>query len=285
MIRYVIVVVDSHIIQRIVVLATEETTVIQHVSHRPIRCQSRLWPQRGTKVNGSHHHGNNPLLRPTGIQIATETYATLQAMAPINVKTVHQTSLLHTESNLDRLGLLSPTHDQRSQQQTGQQAKWSAGQENIRRYFSTKLNHWLTSCKSAELASQEGHSVERVWYITGHGLTHPIPPSPGSQLLRSFQQKGITSRRSYILCMLRVFTLPYRRSRRHFGSPWIAPINAALKLLKLATVTPGATSNLSAPSASLFLCRFSGASSSSLTLAAINLQPPSHTVVNQNSRV
>ena len=28
--------------------------------------------------------------------------------------------LLHIESNLDRLGLLSPTHDQRSQQQSGQ---------------------------------------------------------------------------------------------------------------------------------------------------------------------
>ena len=41
-------------------------------------------------------------------------------MAPINIKTVRQTSLLHIESNLDRLGLLSPTHDQRSQQQTGQ---------------------------------------------------------------------------------------------------------------------------------------------------------------------
>ena len=42
-----------------------------------------------------------------------------QAMAPNNVKTVHQTSLLHLESNLDRLGLLSPTHGQRSQQQSG----------------------------------------------------------------------------------------------------------------------------------------------------------------------
>ena len=61
----VVVVVDSHI-QRIV-LATEETTVTQQVSHRPIKCQSRLWSQRGTKVNGSHH-GDNPLLRPTGIQ-------------------------------------------------------------------------------------------------------------------------------------------------------------------------------------------------------------------------
>ena len=44
-------------------------------------------------------------------------------MAPTNIKTVHQASLLHNiESNLDRLGLLSLTHDQRSQQQTGQTA-------------------------------------------------------------------------------------------------------------------------------------------------------------------
>ena len=91
----VVVVVDSHI-QRIV-LATEETTVTQQVSHRPIKRQSRLWSQRGTKVNGSHH-GDNPLLRPTGIQIATKNYAALQAMAPTNIKTVHQTSLLHSRA-------------------------------------------------------------------------------------------------------------------------------------------------------------------------------------------
>ena len=90
----------------------------QQVSHRPIKCQSRLWSQRGTKVNGSHH-GDNPLLRPTGIQIATKSYAALQAMAPTNIKTVHQTFLLHIETNLNRLGMLSPTHDQRSQQKTG----------------------------------------------------------------------------------------------------------------------------------------------------------------------
>ena len=63
------VVVDSHI-QRIV-LATEETTVTQQVSHRPIKYQSRLWSQRGTKVNGSHR-GDSPLLKPTGIQIVTK---------------------------------------------------------------------------------------------------------------------------------------------------------------------------------------------------------------------
>ena len=54
-------------------------------------CQSGTWSQRGTKVNRSHH-GDNPLLRPTGIQIATKSYATLHAMAPTNIKTVHQTS-------------------------------------------------------------------------------------------------------------------------------------------------------------------------------------------------
>ena len=55
-------------------------------------CQSgTTWSRRGTKVNRSHHHGDNPLLRPTGIQIATKSYATLQAMALTNNKTVHQT--------------------------------------------------------------------------------------------------------------------------------------------------------------------------------------------------
>ena len=37
-------------------------------------------------------------------------------MAPVNVKIVHQTSLLNIESNPDRLGLLSSNHGQYSQQ-------------------------------------------------------------------------------------------------------------------------------------------------------------------------
>ena len=52
---------------------------------QPIKCQSRLWSQRGTKVNGSHR-GDHLLLRPTWIEIATKSYATLQAMAPTNIK-------------------------------------------------------------------------------------------------------------------------------------------------------------------------------------------------------
>ena len=77
------------------------STLTDLASTRPsnIRgCQSGTWSQRGTKVNGSHH-GHNPLLRPAGIQIATKSYATLQAMAPTNIKTVHQ-PLLHIESSL-----------------------------------------------------------------------------------------------------------------------------------------------------------------------------------------
>ena len=115
------VVVDSHI-QRIV-LATEKTTVTQQVSHRPIKCQSRSRSQRGTEVNRSRHD-DSPLLKPIGIQIAMKpsSYATFygQRHRPMYVETVHQISLFHIESNLDRLGLSSPTHGQRSQQQSGQ---------------------------------------------------------------------------------------------------------------------------------------------------------------------
>ena len=102
-----------------IVLATEETMAAQQVSHRPTKCQSRLWSQKGTKIDGSHHD-DNPLLRPTGIQIATKRYASLKAMAPTNIKTVHQTFLLHIESNLDWIGLLSPIPDRRSRQQSEQ---------------------------------------------------------------------------------------------------------------------------------------------------------------------
>ena len=40
------------------VLATEDTTLTQQVSHRLLKCRSRSWSQRGTKVNGSHHGDN-----------------------------------------------------------------------------------------------------------------------------------------------------------------------------------------------------------------------------------
>ena len=75
------------------------------------------------------------------------------------------------------------------------------------------------------------------------------------------------------------FRFLYRHSGRRLGSPCIGPNNAALIRFKLATVTAGATSILSAFSASLFLCRCSDAFFSSFTDAAINLQPPSRTAL------
>ena len=107
----------------VVVVVVVFFTLTDRISTTPINirgCQFGTRSHRGTKVNGSHHHGDNPLLRPIVIQIATKRNATLQPMAPTSIKTIHQTSLLHIESNLDRLGLLSHSHDQRSQQQTGQ---------------------------------------------------------------------------------------------------------------------------------------------------------------------
>ena len=43
----------------------------QQVSRRPIKSHFHSWSQRGTKAKESHH-GDNPLLKPTGIQIATK---------------------------------------------------------------------------------------------------------------------------------------------------------------------------------------------------------------------
>ena len=102
--------------------------------------------------------------------------------------------------------------------------------------------------------------------------SHPIP-SPD----RNHAPKRIASTTPYS----QGFRLFYRHSRRRLGSPWVGPINAALKCLKLATVTPGATSTLPVSSASLFLCRCSEAFPFSFTHAAINLQPHSRAVLYQ----
>ena len=58
-------------------------------------------------------------IRSGSVNVRKQQQQQQQAMAPTNIKTVHQTSLLHIESNLDRLGILSPTHDQRSLQKPG----------------------------------------------------------------------------------------------------------------------------------------------------------------------
>ena len=115
---------------------------------------------------------------------------------------------------------------------------------------------------------EQEHSIERA------AASHPIPLDRNDL---TFAPKDIASTTPHS----QDFRFLYRHSRRRWGSPWVGPINAALKRLKLATVTPGATSTLSASSASLFLCRCSDAFSSSFTHAAINLQPPPRDALSQ----
>ena len=133
----------------------------------------------------------------------------------------------------------------------------------------TKLN---TNTKNMpDKNTGEGHSIERVWYSASR--------EPSDNLLGS--QPCTQTHSIYHTPYSQSFRLLYSQSRRRSGSPWVGPINAALNRLKLATVTPGATSTLSAYSASLFLCRCWDVFSSSLTHAAINLQPRSRTVLYQ----
>ena len=143
----------------------------QQVSHRNIKRQSRLWS--GTKVNGSHR-GNNPLLRPTGIQIATKSYATLQAVAPTNIKTVHQSSLLHIESSLDRLGMLSPAHDQRFPQQSGQITNYAPTSFDQR----VQVSQGHTSSKIRKNEISRSMVVEALSWWSRRASQHPAVQSP-----------------------------------------------------------------------------------------------------------
>ena len=75
---------------------------------------------------------------------------TLQAMARTNAETVHQISLFHIQSNLDRLGLLSPTYSQRPQQQSGQITLHSFDQQ-------AQVSQGHTSYKNRENWNTEVH--------------------------------------------------------------------------------------------------------------------------------
>ena len=134
----------------------------------------------------------------------------------------------------------------RSKQKQNQKQKRQKKRNNSTKHMSEKIG--------------EGHSLERVW------CREPTDTSPG---YLTFAPEDIASTTMYS----QGFGLLYRYSRRRLGSPWVGPINAALKRLKLATATQGATSTLSACSVSLFLCWCLEAFSSSFTHAAINLQP------------
>ena len=108
---------DSQRIIKVVIVVVLFFTLTDRAS--TIHSSIGTWSQRGTKVNESHH-GDNPLLRPTGIQIASKIMRLYKRWRRLITKRFIKPPLLHIESSLDRLGLLSPTHDQRSQQQIGQ---------------------------------------------------------------------------------------------------------------------------------------------------------------------
>ena len=99
---YFFLLINSHI-QRIV-LATEETTVTQQVSHRPIKCQSRLWSQRST-TRYSDQQGSKS--RPKVVCGTTSNGA-----PTTNAKTVHQTSLysiISRATSIDSICCCLPT--------------------------------------------------------------------------------------------------------------------------------------------------------------------------------
>ena len=112
---------------------------------------------------------------------------TLQAMAPTNAETVHQTYFFHIESNLDRLGLLSPTHSQRSQQQSAQ---------------ITLQSVWIN--KSTFLKAAHCRKIRRLKY---RGTWWWRPQAGGAGARASIQP-------SKALCILEkaARTLPVRRS-------------------------------------------------------------------------
>ena len=119
---------------------------------------------------------------------------------------------------------------------------------------------------------EEGHSLEMVWPIASREPFDTFRIATTFHLLPKAYAIYNTVFPGFQTSL---------SAQRRLGNRWVGPINTVLKLLKLATVTPGATSTLSASSASLFLCRFLDAFPSSLTYAAINLQPPWHAALYQ----
>ena len=98
--------------------------------------------------------------------------------------------------------------------------------------------------------------------------SHIIPP-PDCHYL-AFAPKSIASTTPYS----QGFRVLFRHSQLRLESPWVGPTIATLKNLKLATVTLGTTLTLSVSSASLFLCRFSGAFSSFFLQPCCSLPSP-----------
>ena len=113
---------------------------LNHIPSNIRGCQSGTWSQRGTKVNGSHD------IMVTTRYSDQQRFKSRQNLMrlykrwhrPITKRFI-KPPLLHIESSLDRLGLLSPTHDQRSQQQIGE--------IRIRAYFNVLVESVHKICR------------------------------------------------------------------------------------------------------------------------------------------
>ena len=72
----------------------------------PIRRHSRLWSQRGTKVNGSLH-GGTPLLKPKKIRNGDKIFVRPTALGPQKYKMKHK-SVLISVANIFYFFFVSP---------------------------------------------------------------------------------------------------------------------------------------------------------------------------------
>ena len=144
-----------------------------------------------------------------------------------NVKTVPQTSLLHIESSLDRLGLLSLTHDQRSQQQSGQITLQPA---SINKFKFLKASHRTKMRKIERPRSMAREpAFSRPKSCTSLGKKHESCPFAAPFGLRS--KKNYRGQTSVFPSETSRFT-PLVLAPRDSALPWLVDDRAALHLLR-----------------------------------------------------
>ena len=103
-------------------------------------------------------------------------------------ETVYETSLFHIESNLDRLRLCFPIHNQRSQHQSGQNTLQSVsrGHTSILRFMMEALS-WCSWCASQHPPVQslvlppkrvQSSLFAPCILVSRQGFSRPTPPGP-----------------------------------------------------------------------------------------------------------
>ena len=159
-------------------------------------------------------------------------------MSSINIKTVHQISLLHIESSLDRLGLLSPTHDQRSQQQSGQITLQSF---LINKSKFLKVTHRTKTRKIENTEVHNGGGLKLVKPTREPASRRPKPCASLKKPHQSFpfdapcgpcRKKNGRGRTSAFPLETSRF-LPFILAHRGSALPWLVNDQAALRLRRI----------------------------------------------------